>query len=149
MSWYCALAWGYAVSLGVGTGVTFLFHKLTTWIEDRSKKATVGEATTLQWGWSSVITGVVERLVFTPFVVISPESAVQAMGGWLALKMAATWQRDRPRQVRQIYWINRAFLGLQTAFLSLAFAAAGGLVTRHLLGINVLIGLAVSSGSGR
>lgn len=132
-----AIALGYLVSLGGGTVVTFLFHRLTTGLEDKNRSATPSEMGILRWGWSSVITGIVERMIFTPFVIISPESAVQGMGGWLALKMAATWQRDRPNEVGQLYWINRAFLGLQTGFVSLAFAVAGGLISRYLLGIRI------------
>lgn len=143
----CAIALGYLVSLGSGTIVTFLFHRLTTRLEDKSRSGTADEKSILRWGWSSIITGLVERLIFTPFVVVSLESAVQAMGGWLALKMAATWQRDRPVEVGQLYWINRAFLGLQTGFLSLSFAMAGGLLSRYLLGIRDFpIGTVVGGG---
>jgi hypothetical protein len=58
------------------------------------------------------------------------------MGGWLALKMAATWQRDRPRGTGQFRWISGAFLALQTGFVSMAFAAAGGLLIRYLAGVE-------------
>ena len=136
-SWYFALASGYAVSLVAGTVVTYFFHWWTTHLADEAAKKFDDadgnkKPKATDWGLSSVITGIVERLVFTAFVILDSGSAVPAMGGWLTLKMAATWQRDRPAKTSQWRWISFAFLGLQTGFLSMALAAAGGLLARRM-----------------
>jgi len=72
------------------------------------------------------MTGCLERGVFTPLVMITPETAAIAMGGWLALKMAAQWQREAPKGIGPLEWRGHAFLALQSGFLSMAFAGAGG-----------------------
>jgi hypothetical protein len=139
LSWSCAIVWGYVLSLGGGTIETFLYHWWTTWRADRFASRLENEPDTKKpkatdWGAPSIVTGMLERLVFTAFVILAPKEAIPAMGGWLTLKMAASWQRDRPENTRQYRWISFAFLGLQTGFLSMAFAAAGGLLARYLAG---------------
>jgi hypothetical protein len=40
------------------------------------------------------VMGFIERLIFTTMMISSPKAALLAMGGWIGLKMAATWQRN-------------------------------------------------------
>ena len=55
------------------------------------------------------------------------------------MKMAATWSREAPPEVEnKLAWISHALLSLQTGFLSMVFAAAGGLVGRAVLGWSVI-----------
>jgi hypothetical protein len=88
----------------------------------------------MDWEWPSVVTGIVERLIFTAFVIIAPKDTILAMGGWLTLKMAASWQREKPSGTGHYRWISSAFVALQTGFVSMALAAAGGLLALYLAG---------------
>src|SRR5262249_12515122 len=137
-SWGCAITAAYAVSLGAGTLLTTPFHLLMHRAADADHPPKDdAEKRAFRPGWSSIVTGVVERLVFTPVVTVAPAEAVTAMGAWLALKMAASWQRA-PQGISEVPWSARAFLGLQTGLLSMAFAALGGATARYLMGLPVL-----------
>src|SRR5262245_22683392 len=48
------------------------------------------------------LTGLIERLVFTPVVWFDPSNAVLAMGAWITLKMAANWNKDAPSKFPDI-----------------------------------------------
>jgi hypothetical protein len=93
------------------------------------------------------VTGLLERAVFTALMISQPAAAPVAMGGWLALKMAASWNRDiglvypdDPERTRmaKLDWASHAFLGLQSGFLSMTFAGAGGALTRYLMGLPIV-----------
>ena len=98
-----------------------------------------------RWRWlgqySSDVTGFIERSAFTALMLWSPEGAILGMGGWLGLKMAATWNRDialeydDPVRTREdkLFWASHAFLSLQTGFVSMVFAAAGGALANGLM----------------
>jgi hypothetical protein len=123
-----ALVPGYALSLGLGR---FIIPRFNDWTKRsylrqiRQDPATKPDPR-LASGPSSNITGWLERGVFTPLVMIAPETAAIAMGGWLALKMAAQWQREAPKGIGPLEWSGHAFLALQAGFLSMTFAGAGG-----------------------
>ena len=69
------------------------------------------------------LTGVVERAFFFGLVVGQVSGVPEAMMGWLALKLAANWQRyDSAKEPRAI---ARSFLALLTGLISLAFAYLG------------------------
>jgi len=124
--WYFALLYGYVLSLVAGG---LLVHCFNTFM-----KSQVGDDPKTQSRLSSDITGFLERFVFTALMFAQPEGAPVAMGGWLALKMAASWQRDigleypdDPERTRlgRLHWASHAFLGLQTGFVSMSFAGGG------------------------
>ena len=136
-----AIAAGYALSIVVGGIVVHEFHKLM-------KLTLSGDPPTdpprCKWlgDHSSDITGFIERAVFTTLVFASLEATLIAMGGWLTLKMAATWNRDVPidspnnpfnPRNDKLFWASHAFLGLQTGFVSMAFAGAGGALALWLM----------------
>jgi len=83
-----ALGASYAVSVIVGGLVVGSFHR---WRKSKLDKVPIEHKRA-----NPHITGFIEALVFTPLVLARPGDAVVAMGGWLALKMAATWQKDFP-----------------------------------------------------
>jgi hypothetical protein len=123
-----ALVPGYALSLGLGRLIVPRFSDWTkrTYLRHIRQDPATKPDPRLASGPSSNITGWLERGVFTPLVMITPETAAIAMGGWLALKMAAQWQREAPKGIGPLEWRGHAFLALQSGFLSMAFAGAGG-----------------------
>jgi len=73
--------------------------------------------------------GVVERFVFTVFVAASLKGAIAPMGGWIALKLAAGWQRrsvDKPYELLLIRLLT--LNALMNSLISLCFAVVGGLI---------------------
>jgi len=123
-----ALVPGYALSLGLGR---FMIPRFNDWakrsyVRQIRQNAAAEPDPRLASGPSSNILGWLERGVFTPLVMIAPETAAIAMGGSLALKMTAQWQRDAPAGIDQLEWSGHAFLALQSGFLSMTFAGAGG-----------------------
>jgi hypothetical protein len=61
--------------------------------------------------------------------------------------MAASWNRDlareypgKPEKTQQakLEWASHAFLGLQSGFLSMTFAGAGGILARYLMGLQII-----------
>jgi hypothetical protein len=137
--WYLALLYGYVLSLAAGGVLVYWFNKYM--------KGQLGDDPKTQSRASSHITGFVERAVFTALMFAQPEATPVAMGGWLALKMAASWQRDMgleypddPERTRQgkLHWASHAFLGLQTGFVSMAFAGAAGILARWFAGLPII-----------
>ena len=143
-SWRCALAWGLFVSLGIGTLVTLAFHLTMYWLaESYLKRVEVPApegALATTFAVSSVLTGIMERAVFTLLVVAQPTSALTAMGGWMAIKLAHGWQKANPGGIGHLRWTTYGSIGLQTSFLSLAFAALGGGITRLMMGLDLIAG---------
>src|SRR5262249_24234343 len=98
LSWGCAIAWGYALSLLVGLIVTTLYDGWARGRVDKfarrltDDKPGAGKVTDSEL--PSIVTGLVERFIFTAFVILAPKDATLAMGGWLTLKVAASWQCD-------------------------------------------------------
>jgi hypothetical protein len=93
-------------------------------------------------GVPSEITGAIERAVFAPAFVLAPDDAAVGIFAWLALKMAANWQRDLPDSLIGIDWLklrSRAFLALLSGFASLALAAVIGLAVRGYLGCPLAV----------
>jgi len=136
-----AYAAGYGLSLVVGLFAVPLFHRVMMNTLSRDPPTEMP-----RWEWlgrhSADITGLIERMVFTTLMIADPETALLGMGGWLGIKMAATWQRDisieypdDPVRTRddKLFWASHAFLSLQTGFVSMAFAGAGGALALWLL----------------
>lgn len=134
-----ALGAGYLFSLGVGAVFVYFFHKGTKHLTDKEAKRNPIEL--LAAGWSSVVTGTLERAVFTLLFMVRPEETVVAMGAWLTMKMAATWSRDAPLEIEdKLAWISHALLSLQTGLLSMVFAAMGGVIARLVMHWPVIPG---------
>ena len=74
-------------------------------------------------GW---LTGVVERGVFFMLIALSLSGVVEAGMGWLALKLAANWQRYDIKELPSAH--TRALLALLAGLISLAFAYLGGAI---------------------
>ena len=74
-------------------------------------------------GW---LTGVVERCFFFMLIVLGISGAVEAGIGWLALKLAANWQRYDIKELPSAH--TRALLALLAGLISLAFAYVGGAI---------------------
>lgn len=74
------------------------------------------------------ITGAVERFVFSVLVALNVSGVAPAMVGWLALKMAANWNRkdldDNPKAR------GFALSALLAGLVSMLFATVGGLICR-------------------
>jgi hypothetical protein len=84
------LVLGFAFSLGVGGVVvpcvkSCLKRKLPEYTEERDSERIP------PW-----LTGLIEKLAFTLFVILQPVVALPAMMAWLALKMAANWNKSVP-----------------------------------------------------
>ena len=101
---------------------------------------------------SPILTGVIERTLFTLFIALSPPiflpATIPAMMGWLALKLAANWNHgtqkipgsspaagNQPAAGPQEasgdegeYIRMRALNAILVGLVSLAFAYAGGLI---------------------
>jgi len=83
------------------------------------------------------LTGFVERLVFTTFTAVTPLGAPVAMGGWIALKLAANWRRDlpgengrRPTRDDAQQRTRQGFAALLSNLLSMFVAWIGGAFVR-------------------
>jgi hypothetical protein len=96
------------------------------------------------------LTGRVERLAFTAFTIVAPASTVPAMMGWIALKMAANWNKDLPPcqkvgdetqgvdpRDEKIFRNRHAFLAVLSGLVSLGIAFAGGMLARIIMGVGV------------
>ena len=72
------------------------------------------------------LTGAVERLAFAVFVGLELPDATTAMMAWLALKLAANWNRsdlERTSAARPFL-----FPALLAGLISMVFAALGGMI---------------------
>ena len=78
-------------------------------------------------GW---MTGVLERAFFTFAVAVDPPAAITAMPVWLALKLAANWQRAQATEHSR----SAAFLAVAVGFVAMGFALLGGLTWRGRFG---------------
>jgi hypothetical protein len=131
---------GLSVSMILGSGVVWGFH----WMLTKRLNAAWGMKVP---GWSQIlegerklavspiITGLVERLVFTIAFAFYAEQTLTAMGAWLALKMATHWNksRDKSEETNALtvdHYSAYGMLSLLSGLLSLAFAVAGGLIIR-------------------
>jgi hypothetical protein len=136
-----AVVAGYAVSVGAAHKIVGRFHDWITNLvigevleaaKRRGEELTY-DKNAMASGKSSHVTGCVERLVFTTLFIAEPASSIATMGGWLVLKMGATWGKKAWTNVPAEIWDRHAFLALQTGLVSMAFASAGGALTRLIL----------------
>jgi hypothetical protein len=118
------------VSLFLGWIFVPAFHEWTKRISD--EEAGRPPNPVLAAGKNSIITGTLERAVFTVLYVFRPDAALAAMAGWLVTKAAAHWGREAPIEDKMA-WISHGFLSLQTTIVSMLFALAGGLAARWAL----------------
>jgi hypothetical protein len=79
------------------------------------------------------LTGFLERLVFTLFVAFQVEGAGPAMIGWLAVKLAANWDRPPPEPDPEDRRSRYAFSALVAGLFSMLFALMGGLIARGVV----------------
>jgi hypothetical protein len=118
-----SLGIGWVIALGLGTLVIFFFYR---WQAGRLHKALKTPAEERHRARvSPTLTGLIERAIFTVVMFAQPDDALTAMGAWMALKMAANWQREGtpadPQRRNSL-----AVLALLCGLLSMAFAALGG-----------------------
>jgi hypothetical protein len=146
---------GYLVSMLLGHFVVSMFHKRQSkrlndgWKRD-AKAAYEKKDLEDKRAVSPTTTGMVERAVFTIAFALYPQSALPAMGAWLALKMATHWNKARdqaPMKTQQMY-NSYGILGLLSGLLSLAFAALGGLLIRWWWGYEIITKVVGSSTNG-
>jgi hypothetical protein len=121
---------GSLVSLFFGWIFVPAFHRWTKRLSD--EEAGREPNPKLIAGKNSVITGTLERTIFTVLFVWRPEAAMAAMAGWIVTKAAAHWGREAPIEDK-MEWISHGFLSMQTTVVSLLFAVAGGLAARWAL----------------
>lgn len=127
---------GYGWSLGIGGIVVSLAHGSLK--NDLPKVEGEPEPEKRIPGW---YTGLIERLIFTSFVIVAASAAFPALGGWLALKMAANWNKGLPpkdadkARAEGSIWNRHAFLGLLSGLISMAFAWSGGVLARFIMKI--------------
>jgi len=140
-AWVLGVIAGGAVSLGGGRLVVWRFYRWTIrLLATERQKAAERQGNEppvynedLEPNRSSHITGHLERAIFTAVVILAPpEAAFVAMGGWLGLKMAATWGKAAWPGIPSELWDRHAFLALQAGVLSMAFAGAGGAVAIYI-----------------
>jgi len=130
---------GLIVSLGIGWAVVSGFNCCL--------KSKLGREPKPDKRIPPGVTGTVERLIFMGLTIIQPIVALPSMGVWLTLKMAANWNKDIPTEApkedrkaviaEKLNWNSHAFLGLLTGLLSMAFAGAGGMLARLIMGLDV------------
>lgn len=127
-----------AVVLAVVLGQTIAgsFYYGTEHWAKLTRKDVYGEEASNIKGVPSWLTGVIETAVFAPAFVLLPTHASTGAFAWLALKMAANWQRDMLND-QGLKLRRRAFLALMSGFLSLSVAAVVGLTVRGYLGCDL------------
>jgi hypothetical protein len=139
-----ALAAGYFVSVVLGGLIISAFHN---WRKSKLDPPAVQHKRA-----NAAITGFIEHVVFTTFVIAQPAAAGVAMAGWLGLKMAATWNKSLPpvasdpaaKLKETLDWQSHSFLALLCGFMSMAFSGAGGALARLLMGLPVIAGWPLS-----
>jgi len=116
---------GFTVSLLVGFAVVEGFYrglKCVSGLKQPKEKPYVPAA----------VTGLVERAFFTGVVaLIDLPSAITPMLAWIAIKMAANWNRQANGSGDQIVFRQRAtgaIVAALTGLVSMAFAGIGGLI---------------------
>jgi hypothetical protein len=116
---------GLVISLPVGAWATGVFlHKLRRYT--RLPKIDHDPATLPVPSW---LTGIVERLFFMIVVASVGATAAGGMVGWLALKMAANWNRSSGDGLEgQTRRARGAISALLAGLVSMMFALLGGLV---------------------
>src|SRR2546428_461340 len=72
------------------------------------------------------LTGAVERLAFAVFVGLELRGTATAMMGWLAIKLAANWNRKDMERVDAARPFS--FTALLAGLISMVFAALGGMI---------------------
>src|SRR5215475_9893717 len=107
-----ALVWGlvsaFIVAVVIGWLVVTPFNRLlrrrVPWVKEEN----------LGKGVPSWFTGMFERFVFAGFVIVFPSpTVVTAMMAWLALKMAAGWNKGGRQQqtpAEQEFWDRHSFI---------------------------------------
>lgn len=115
---------GLLISLGLGH---IIVRPFLEWLRERLGLPT------REWPSYRVypeLTGFLERLFFTLFVGLDAGGPGTTMMAWLALKMAATWNKgsaDNVGEQRDVE-ITYAFTALLAGLVSMGFALVGGLV---------------------
>jgi len=119
----CFLVWlfAYIFALLIGHCVVELVIK---WMREGEGKGKVRKAVK---PWKS---GLIERLIFVPVVAFKPD-AFLILGGWIGLKMAANWNRDRDSKNKNLPMF--AISGLYGNLISMVFAYGGGMII-HVYG---------------
>lgn len=129
------VSWGlglfYALVIGhIGTGC--FLNTLRKYMNHPDPPPVPGEE-----GVPTPLVGTIERLLFVTIIGVGiPMGQVMlGMGGWLAMKMAANWNRPTPitgeidrkeALIRDTRRARGAFAALLASVVSLAFAAVGG-----------------------
>lgn len=135
------LTTGFWISIGLGT---FLMPKIWGFFS-KDIKRNYREIVSIEKGISGEaipelddekpvshidwLMGVIERFILTVFVAFSLKNAIVAMGGWIALKLAAGWQRRKIDRPYELFLIRLLTLNaLMNSVISLCFAIFGGVV---------------------
>lgn len=127
---------GFGLSVGLGWLITsmtheFLGHQARKRLErvDRGKPGVTDPDAAL-FGSQFLLTGAIERTLFTLLIAYQVSGAAVAMMIWLGLKTALGWgEHLKTPQGRSL-----ALHGLFTGLVSLLFALVGGLFIRTGLG---------------
>lgn len=117
---------GFGTSCVIGTVAVGAFHH---WLTKRLGLLTPKEKRTSPW-----LTGLLERIFFTLAVATNATGVLPAMIAWLAVKLAANWNRRPITNGEEVTIKNYAFSALVTGLLSMLFAYVGGLlILNHVI----------------
>jgi len=115
--------------LGLGFSLVVGHFAVDYFLRELRKYMQLGESPALPGGMNRVppwLTGGLERLFFTLLVAFGVSGTSTAMIGWLALKMAANW--NRPEYGDEVKARSFAFSALVAGVLSMLLALLGGLI---------------------
>ncbi|HXE67479.1 MAG TPA: hypothetical protein VN630_10570 [Rhodanobacteraceae bacterium] len=122
---------GYLVTLVGGGVASWAFISIVSRVISLpKKKPNDGSPRVPPW-----LTGVIERSFFFLILMLGVSGVVEAMMGWLALKLAANWQRYDINQMPSAH--TRAVLALAAGLVSLAFVFIGGAIAKHPLAFGI------------
>ena len=122
---YFSWSLGFLFSLGLGWFFTGVLHKGLRWYLNSEQPP---EPHIAPW-----FVGMIERFIFTAFVGLVGASMVPAMIGWIAIKMAANWNRGRTNDKRSMSEETVRALAISTLLVNLVsmfFSLVGGLICR-------------------
>jgi hypothetical protein len=126
--WTCVARWLLGLFVSVIVGHVFVrraWSSLHTRLDQEH-----GETGDDRSPWVPRALGFAERFALCLLVGCQVPNLVTASVAWIALKLAAGWQRGTPEKGELRAVRSRALVGILLSLISLAFGALGGLICR-------------------
>lgn len=116
---------GYGFSLVISSPIVFLFWK---YLHNRvDKDPTKGNKVADKTTWLPIVTGIVERFIYTTLIAFSVSGAASFIGSWITIKAIGGWaawaNKDATRYTRSVFVV-----GLLCSGISALLAIFGGLI---------------------